>query len=223
MVPWIPEDAQPTLFPPVETALLDPNGLLAGGGDLSPARLVAAYGRGIFPWFSEGDPILWWSPDPRMLLLPSEFRVNRSFKKILRQAPYRLSVDEAFTRVIDACAGPRSSQDGTWISADMRASYVELHAMGHSHSVECWRGDELVGGLYGMVLGKVFCGESMFSHVPNASKIALAALCELGFELIDGQVESPFLKQMGFAPRSRAQFISWLRRWSILKGPFVVK
>jgi leucyl/phenylalanyl-tRNA--protein transferase len=208
----LPVDAPVDAFPHPARALDDPNGLLAAGGDLSSARLLAAYRQGIFPWFSDGEPVLWWSPDPRVVLEPGRLRVHRSFAKRLRQARYQLSVDRAFDDVIAQCAAPRARQPGTWITDDMRAAYCELHRLGHAHSIECWQDGALVGGLYGVAVGRVFCGESMFSRAVDASKVALWHLCRLGFALIDGQVENPFLSQMGFVPIPRADYLGLLSK-----------
>ena len=188
------------VFP--DPALAEDEGLLAVGGDLSPERLVLAYQNGIFPWYSEGRPILWWCPRPRLLLLPEELRVNRSLRKVMRRGPYRVTLDTAFERVIDACAGTkRPDQGGTWITAYMRAAYLELHRLGIAHSVEAWQGDTLVGGLYGLALGAAFFGESMFARAPDASKIAFATLVQQlhrwGFRLIDCQVVTEHLVRFG--------------------------
>ncbi len=188
------------VFP--DPALAAEGGLLAVGGDLRPERLVLAYRNGIFPWYSEGRPILWWSPSPRLLLLPEELHVGRSLRKTMRRAPYRISLDEAFERVIEACAStPRSDQDGTWITDDMRAAYVELHARGVAHSVEAWDGDRLVGGLYGLAIGTAFFGESMFAHAADASKIAFVTLVQQlrawSFRLVDCQVVTDHLLRFG--------------------------
>ncbi|MDQ5903557.1 MAG: leucyl/phenylalanyl-tRNA---protein transferase, partial [Pseudomonadota bacterium] len=161
MIPWLVDDAP---FPPVAQALRTPNGLLCAGGDLSPARILAAYRHGIFPWFSAGEPILWWSPDPRMVLFPAEFRISRSLRKTLRNGDYTVRLDSSFAAVIDACAHtPRPGQPGTWITPEMRRAYVELQELGWAHSVETWCGGQLVGGLYGLAIGRMFYGESMFS------------------------------------------------------------
>lgn len=201
-------------FPALERAAKTPNGLLALGGDLSPARLLAAYQRGIFPWYSSGEPIMWWSPDPRMVLFPSEFHASRSLKKHLRRAQFRFSINQAFTNVIQACAGPRAYADGTWITREMQSAYRQLHAIGKAHSVEIWQQEELVGGLYGVALGRVFFGESMFSEVDNASKAAFWVLSELlvemEFTLIDCQVYSTHLETLGAREIPRQQFASYL-------------
>jgi leucyl/phenylalanyl-tRNA--protein transferase len=208
MIAWI-EGAEP--FPPAERALKEPNGLLAAGGDLRPERLLAAYRRGIFPWYGEGEPILWWSPDPRMVLLPERFVVSRSLGKKLRNAAHEIRFDHSFDEVMCACAAPRSGQPGTWIDAEMRAAYNRLHRLGHAHSVETWIDGELAGGLYGVSLGRVFFGESMFARRSDASKIALAALVEKlkrdGCEMIDCQVYTSHLESLGAAPMSRRDFL----------------
>lgn len=212
MIPWLP--AEP-VFPPVAQALAEPNGLLAAGGDLSPERILAAYRHGIFPWFSSGEPILWWSPDPRMVLFPGELRITRSLAKTLRHRDYTVRLDTAFERVIAACAStPRAGQGGTWISAAMQAAYLRLHALGHAHSVETWHAGRLVGGLYGVAIGGAFFGESMFSHASDASKIAFAHLCRFlaarGFGIIDCQMETPHLASLGARPIPRSDFATRL-------------
>jgi leucyl/phenylalanyl-tRNA--protein transferase len=214
MIPWLPPEP---VFPPVELALTEPNGLLAAGGDLSPERILTAYRNGIFPWFSAGEPILWWSPDPRMVLFPAELKISRSLAKVLRNKPYEVTLDTAFMEVIGACAGtPREGQNGTWITAEMQAAYGKLHELGYAHSVEVWMDDKLVGGLYGMALGRAFYGESMFSWRTDASKIALAHLCEhlqrRGFGIIDCQMETTHLASLGARPIPRSEFVSLLSR-----------
>lgn len=207
MIPWL-ERNEP--FPRLETALVEPNGLLAAGGDLSVARLRAAYARGIFPWFNPGDPILWWSPDPRMVLFPDELRVRRSLRKRLRRGGYEIRVNSAFRDVVRACAGPRDGQPGTWITNDMVEAYCALHAAGCAHSVETWIAGELVGGLYGIALGKAFFGESMFTRTSDASKIAFVHLVtQLGrwdFGLIDCQMRTDHLASFGAREIPRTQF-----------------
>src|SRR5258707_12520332 len=173
MIPWLERDPP---FPPVQSALKDPNGLLAAGADLSSERLLEAYRHGIFPWFSEGAPILWWSPDPRMILFPAELKISRSLGKTLRNRSYEARFDSAFDEVLAGCAAPRKGSPGTWISGAMIEAYRSLHRLGYAHSVETWIDGELAGGLYGVAIGRVFFGESMFSRSHDASKIALAAL-----------------------------------------------
>jgi leucyl/phenylalanyl-tRNA--protein transferase len=207
MLTWIEGD---TPFPPVETALNDPNGLLAAGGSLSPERLLAAYRRGIFPWFSAGQPVLWWCPDPRMVLFPAELKVSRSLSKVLRNSDYEVRFDTVFPEVMRACAAPRTGQDGTWISADMRAAYEQMHALGYAHSVETWIDSELAGGLYGVAIGGMFYGESMFMRRRDASKIALVHLVHQlearGFGLIDCQMRTPHLASLGAREIPRSEF-----------------
>ena len=194
----------------------EPSGLLAAGGDLSPARLLSAYERGVFPWYSAQQPILWWAPDPRMVLFPAEFKVSRSLGKTLRNGGFDCRFDTAFGATIRACAAPRRSGADTWLNAEMIDSYEELHRRGYGHSVETWRGNELVGGLYGLQLGGVFFGESMFSRERDASKIALARLVEQcrrrGIELIDCQIASSHLASLGAREVSRNEFVQLLRR-----------
>jgi leucyl/phenylalanyl-tRNA---protein transferase len=198
-------------FPPAETALKDPNGLLCAGGDLSPARLLEAYRQGIFPWYSGAEPILWWSPDPRMVLFCDELKVSRSLAKSIRNKGFEVRVDSAFARVIRACAEPRKGEGGTWLGPEMQAGYVALHRLGYAHSVETWQAGRLVGGLYGIALGRMFYGESMFSRVTDASKVALAGLVgELrarGFPLIDCQQSTPLLASLGAREIPRRQFL----------------
>lgn len=210
MIPWLEAD---TPFPPVAAALVDPNGLLCAGANLSPQRLEAAYRRGIFPWYSPGEPILWWSPDPRMVLVPEQLKISRSLAKTLRNADYTVKLDSAFERVVAACAAtPRAGQSGTWISAEMQAAYLRLHALGLAHSVETWHAGRLVGGLYGIALGRAFFGESMFSHRSDASKIALAHLCAYlaarEFGIIDCQMETAHLATLGARPIPRDDFLA---------------
>lgn len=213
MIPWL--DAA-TPFPPIDAALTDPDGLLAAGGDLSPARLVDAYRHGIFPWYSDGQPILWWSPDPRMVLHVGDFRVSHSLAKRIRRHEFDLRSDTTFDAVIEACANvPRGPGGGTWITAAMVDAYRRLHRLGYAHSVEAWRGDELAGGLYGLALGKVFFGESMFAHATDASKVALAALVaklrQIDVPLIDCQQETGHLASLGARPIPRRRFARHLR------------
>jgi leucyl/phenylalanyl-tRNA--protein transferase len=211
MIPWLRPEDPPGAFPPVSEALREPDGLLCAGGDLSPSRLVAAYRRGIFPWYSEGQPILWWSPDPRAVLLPGQLKVSRSLAKTLRNRGFETSVNRAFGDVVDRCADPGLRPEGTWISPAMRAAYRTLNQMGYAHSVETWREGSLVGGLYGVALGKVFFGESMFSREPDASKVALKRLVEevstRGYTLIDCQVASEHLRSLGACGMPRREFV----------------
>jgi leucyl/phenylalanyl-tRNA--protein transferase len=211
VIPWLRAEDPPGAFPPVESALTDPDGLLCAGGDLSPARLLEAYRRGIFPWFSEGQPILWWSPDPRAVLYPAEFKVSRSLAKTLRNRGFAVTTDRAFGRVMELCADARLRPEGTWISPQMLAAYQRLHELGCAHSYETWEGDRLVGGLYGIALGQVFFGESMFSLERDASKVALATLVRdmtaRGGRLIDCQVASDHLERLGARNIPRTQFV----------------
>jgi leucyl/phenylalanyl-tRNA--protein transferase len=203
-----------TFFPPVDTALADPNGLLAMGGDLSLARLLDAYRHGIFPWFNAGEPILWWCPDPRMVLVPDEVRVTRSLAKRLRNGGFEVRVDTAFVEVMRACAAPREDEGGTWISPAMIAAYRRLFEAGYAHSVETWRDGQLVGGLYGVAIGRMFYGESMFSRETDASKVALVRLAQQlqrwEFGLIDCQMETPHLASMGARTMPRTAFTARL-------------
>ena len=208
MIPWLDKR---TPFPPVERALAEPNGLLAAGADLTPERLLDAYRHGIFPWYSDGEPILWWSPDPRMVLFVDELKVSRSLAKSARNKGFELRVDTAFEAVIDACAQPRGAQPGTWITGEMRAAYLRLHRLGHAHSVETWREEELVGGLYGVSIGRMFFGESMFALASDASKVALVALVrelrEQGCALIDCQMDTRHLASLGARSIPRSEFL----------------
>lgn len=203
-----------TLFPPVDQALAEPNGLLARGGDLAVSTLLDAYLHGIFPWFNPGEPILWWSPDPRMVLVPGEVRVTRSLARRLRNGGFELRVDTAFAEVMRACAAPRVDAAGTWISPAMIAAYTRLFEAGYAHSVETWREGTLVGGLYGVAIGRMFYGESMFSRVPDASKVALVRLArqlaDWDFGLIDCQMETAHLASLGARTLPRADFVARL-------------
>ena len=215
-IEWLGKDAHD--FPPVEQALKDPDGLLAAGGDLSPARLTTAYRRGIFPWYSQGQPILWWSPDPRAVLVPSELKVSRSLNKRIRNAGFTVRFDTAFADVIAACAATGPRREGTWIVPEMRAAYVRLHELGLAHSVETWHGDDLVGGLYGVALGRIFYGESMFSRANDASKVALKFLCDeltrQRFELIDCQMVTAHLLSLGAKKIPRREFIAMVAHYA---------
>ncbi|MGB0721815.1 MAG: leucyl/phenylalanyl-tRNA--protein transferase [Gammaproteobacteria bacterium] len=225
-LPWIPPDDELSPFPDPETALREPDGLLAAGGQLSSRRLKTAYRQGIFPWFSAGQPILWWSPDPRMVLYGDELKVSRSLRKTLRKSPldggFEYSLDRAFADVVEACSAPRPGQDGTWITDDMKEAYLRLHREGTAHSVEAWRDGALVGGLYGVAIGKVFFGESMFTRQRDASKAAfvllVAQLRRWGFPLIDCQVHTPHLESLGARCISRTEFNAHLGRWCALPG-----
>jgi leucyl/phenylalanyl-tRNA--protein transferase len=212
MIPWLDGDAP---FPPLTSARKEPNGLLAVGGDLTPQRLLEAYRRGIFPWFSEGDPILWWSPDPRMVLLPAELKISRSLAKTLRNRRFEIRFDSDFDSVIRACAAPRDGQPGTWITPEMRNAYLRLHRLGYAHSVETWVDGELVGGLYGVAVGAAFFGESMFARARDASKIALVHLVrkleEDGYGMIDCQMRTEHLASLGAREIPRARFSRLLR------------
>ena len=198
-------------FPDPRQALTEPNGLLAFGGDLSPRRLLAAYSLGIFPWFGEHEPILWWSPDPRCVFHTETLRINRSLRRQLRGKTWRLSADHAFEQVVRACAAPRAREAGTWLVPAMIDAYVQLHRLGHAHSVEVWDGERLVGGIYGVAVGRLFCGESMFSAESGGSKLALVALArllhEMGFPLLDTQVANPHTLGLGAVEMPRAEFL----------------
>lgn len=201
------------VFPPVELA--SPNGILAVGGDLSTERILAAYQEGIFPWYSDDEPIIWWSPDPRFVLFPDELHIANTMKPLLKRGAFRITCDRAFEAVIAACSGPRRKESGTWITDEMREAYVALHRMGYAHSIEAWHDDELVGGLYGISLGHCFFGESMFATVSNASKAAFITLVKrlkgLQFTLIDCQVYTAHLKSLGARHIPRPHYISLLQ------------
>jgi leucyl/phenylalanyl-tRNA--protein transferase len=218
---WIRPADPPEAFPDPEQALDSPEGLLAAGGDLAPARLLAAYARGIFPWY-EGQPILWWSPDPRAVLCFDELKISRSLAKRLRSARYTTTFDRRFAEVVAGCAAPRSGCADTWITREMFEAYVRLHEMGCAHSVETWEGERLVGGLYGVAIGSVFFGESMFSRASDASKVALVRLARQlesrGFHFIDCQLPSPHLERLGSRTVSRREFLGWLRD-AVAAGP----
>jgi leucyl/phenylalanyl-tRNA--protein transferase len=214
VIRWL--DSGPAVaFPPPETALTNPPGLLAAGGDLSAERLLEAYRRGIFPWYEEGQPILWWCPDPRAVLFPDELRVSRRLRRTLRQGVFQASIDQAFAEVVEACAR-RDSPVGTWITHDMSLAYGRLHALGYAHSVEVWRDGELAGGVYGVLLGGVFFGESMFSRASDGSKVALVHLRDVGrtrgLALIDCQIPSPHLASLGSREIPRRRFLDLLAR-----------
>jgi leucyl/phenylalanyl-tRNA--protein transferase len=214
MIPWITVGSR---FPPVDEALADPNGLLAAGDDLCADRLHDAYAQGIFPWYSEGQPVLWWSPDPRMVLQVEAFRLRRSLAKALRNGGFEIRADTAFAHVMRCCARvPRPGQEGTWITPAIIAAYGQLHRRGLAHSVETWRDDRLVGGLYGVSIGRMFYGESMFALEPDASKVALAHLVAIlrarGFPMIDCQQETTHLASLGARPMARREFVDRVRQ-----------
>lgn len=215
---WLNDGDPADVFPPVELALQEPPGLLAAGGDLCTERLLAAYRRGIFPWYSQGQPILWWSPDPRTVLFPSEFKVSRSLAKTIRKRGFEARFDTAFAAVMSACGDPKLRPEGTWIDADMLDAYQRLHRLGFAHSMETWLGDELVGGVYGVQLGRVFYGESMFSRVTDASKFALKMLCDRLIEqqvvMLDCQMATPHLLSLGAREIARGEFVELLRQYA---------
>jgi leucyl/phenylalanyl-tRNA---protein transferase len=217
-ITWLSPDGDREWFPPLDQALDEPEGLLAAGGDLSTPRLLAAYRRGIFPWYSAGQPVLWWSPDPREVLVPGDFRCARSLAKTLRNRGFEVTFDREFAAVVDACAARREHSAGTWITPEMRAAYCELHAHGRAHSVEVHLDGVLVGGLYGVLVGAVFFGESMFSQERDASKVALARLTEravvAGLQLIDCQLPTPHLRSLGSKPMPRSEFSALVARYS---------
>jgi leucyl/phenylalanyl-tRNA---protein transferase len=220
---WLSERDSPDAFPPADRALREPDGLLAAGGDLSPARLLAAYQRGIFPWYSYGQPILWWCPDPRAVLIPQEFKTSRSLAKSMRNKGMEVRVDTDFKGVIEACGSEDIRPGGTWLSTEMRAAYHRLHQLGYAHSVETWQEGRLVGGLYGVAIGEVFFGESMFSTERDASKIALRTLCDCliayGFRLIDCQMATSHLMSLGAKLMPRAEFVALLASHATLDVP----
>src|SRR5438067_7256068 len=211
VVPWLRSGSP---FPPLDAALDDPNGLLAAGGDLSPARLLAAYRHGIFPWYNEAQPILWWSPDPRTVLFLAEFRLSRSLRRVVRQRRFEIRVDTAFRSVMAGCAEPRSGQSGTWITPAVIDAYTVLHHEGHAHSIEAWRDGNLAGGLYGVSIGRMFYGESMFAREADASKVALAhlirQLAKWEFPMIDCQQQTAHLASLGARPIPRDEFAAAL-------------
>lgn len=214
---WLDPSSPADSFPPVDTALDQPDGLLCFGGNLSSERLLAAYRRGIFPWYSDNQPIMWWSPQPRCVLFPDELKISRSLKKSMRNMGLEISMDNAFEQVIHACSLPRADETGTWITHEMKAAYIALHEQGHAHSVEIWHQGVLVGGLYGLAIGQVFFGESMFSTQRDTSKIALCALtmrlAKNGFRLIDCQISSSHLFSLGARDIDRAEFSAILKQY----------
>ena len=220
---WLDPENPEIGFPDVELALKEPDGLLAIGGDLSVPRLLQAYRQAIFPWYGPGQPILWWSPDPRLVLYPERLHVSRSLAKVLKKPVFEVTMDQAFESVIHACAGDRADASGTWITPEMHQAYVDLHNQGHAHSVECWQEGRLVGGLYGVSIGRMFFGESMFATVNNASKVALARLAQQlacwDFRLIDCQVHTSHLVALGANTMSRNEFVYVLKKACALPGP----
>jgi len=214
---WVADNVIGADFPEVSSALRNPDGLLAIGGDLEPATLLTAYRRGIFPWYSEGQPLLWWSPDPRCVLEPDQVRINRSLARTLKRNTFKVSFNQAFADVVRGCSAPRGDDTGTWITTDMAAAYLRLHHLGHALSCECWHEGELAGGLYGVVIGKVFFGESMFSRKTDASKVALVRLAQLlrqrRFRLIDCQIHSPHLERLGAKSMARDDFVGILKHY----------
>ncbi|OOV87965.1 leucyl/phenylalanyl-tRNA--protein transferase [Oceanospirillum linum] len=221
-LPWLNPE-QPPYFPPVTEALADPQGLLAFGGQLNAQWLLTSYQQGIFPWFNPGEPILWWSPDPRMVIFPEHFKIRRSLKKTLRKQPFEITFDRAFAEVLDGCAAARNYTDETWITDEMRSAYQELHQMGHAHSVEAWQEGKLVGGLYGVAIGRIFCGESMFARTTDASKVAFVHLVQQlkawQFELIDCQVYSDHLASFGAEEIDRTCFLDYLKQYATAAMP----
>jgi leucyl/phenylalanyl-tRNA--protein transferase len=215
-ITWLAPTDPPDAFPDVSLALREPDGLLAAGGDLSSRRLLAAYRLGIFPWYEDGQPILWWSPDPRCILWPADLHVSRRLAREIRTTSLTVGYNQAFAAVIRACAGPRRYQSGTWITADLMAAFESLHSQGWAHSIEIWDDERLVGGLYGIAIGQAFFGESMFSTVPNASKMALMALTRhmlaSGIEILDCQVVSPHLATLGATTLPRNEFVTRLEQ-----------
>lgn len=213
MIPWLEPTAKP-YFPDTSTVLTEPAGLLAAGGKLDVEWLLVAYRQGIFPWFSESEPILWWCPAPRTVLYPKRFYQSKSLQKLARQRRYQITVDQDFEAVIEACAADREGQSGTWINSQMIDAYIEMHHAGFAHSIECRHQDELVGGLYGIGLGRIFFGESMFSRAANASKLCLKHLVDSGnYEMIDCQLPTEHLHSLGAIEISRDEFESALNRW----------
>lgn len=208
-------------FPEITDALNNPNGLLAIGGDLSEARLLSAYQKGIFPWYNEGQPILWWSPNPRCILKPNKIHISHSLKKCLRKNQYQITYNKNFANVINQCSVNRNKDNDTWLTTDMKKAFINLHKLGYAHSVECWHNNKLIGGLYGIAMGKIFFGESMFSRISNASKITLVHLAkrldEMNFQLIDCQINSKHLQTLGAQLITRKQFTKFLKDFCNLK------
>jgi leucyl/phenylalanyl-tRNA--protein transferase len=210
MIPWLPRNDPNAPFPDLLEALEHPNGLLCAGGDLSTSRLLAGYRHGVFPWYSEGEPILWWSPNPRLVIEPEHVHVSRRLERTIRSGRFSISMNQAFETVMRRCAEPRPDQHGTWITEDMLSAYARMHRQGHGHSLEVWQDDELVAGIYGLAIGRAFFGESMFHRVRDASKVALVCLCRLlehhEFGLLDWQVPSSHLLSMGAIELPREEF-----------------
>ena len=225
---WIDPDSPDIYFPDVEHALLEPDGLLAVGGDLEPERLLYAYRNGIFPWYGPDQPILWWSPDPRLVLFPEQLHISRSLARTLRRRHFTVTLDTAFEQVISECAAPRPGQAGTWITPEMQAAYIHMHKLGHAHSVECWQQGRLVGGLYGLAMGRVFFGESMFTRVADASKVGFVTLVRQlqrwDYRLIDCQVHTGHLESLGAGMIPRSEFTRLLERetWQSDNTPWVL-
>jgi leucyl/phenylalanyl-tRNA--protein transferase len=219
---WLQQSEGPQALPKPESALRNPNGLLAAGGSLEPEWLLEAYRNGIFPWYDEGQPILWWCPDPRAVLWPGDLRISRSLRRTLRRRRYVVTADRAFAAVVDGCAAPRRYTETTWITPDMAAAYKRLHALGWAHSFETWRGDDLVGGMYGVSIGRVFFGESMFSREADASKVTLARAMDFlrahGCELLDCQVPSSHMTTMGATLLPRDRFLDLLSELCVPPG-----
>jgi leucyl/phenylalanyl-tRNA---protein transferase len=222
IITWLHAGLTDEPFPPVTQAWIEPNGLLAAGGDLALPRLLRAYRQGIFPWYEAGQPILWWSPDPRSVLEPSAVHLSRSLRKSIRSGGFEISFDRDFEAVIRACGGSRPGASGTWITVEMRHAYLQLHRAGHAHSLEVWRAGELVGGLYGVAVGRLFCGESMFSRTTDASKVGLAWLCRhlaaWDWPLIDSQTPTPHMLAMDVQEIPRARFVEQIREL-VLQDP----
>lgn len=224
MAIYLPElSAHDVSFPPLHRALSNPDGLLAMGGDLSPARLLSAYSQAIFPWFSEGDPLLWWSPSQRAIFAPDTLKLNRTLRKQLKRYRLHFSVNKAFSQVMAHCAAPRAKQPSTWILPEMQQAYLQLHLQGYAHSIEVWQQDKLVGGLYGVLVGSLFCGESMFNLLPDTAKLALVALQQHLQQVapgwIDCQLPNPFLLQLGATPLPREEYIILLQHYAAKLTP----
>jgi len=222
-IPFLAPDDEVTAFPSVEDALQEPNGLLMAGGNLSPRRLLTAYKNGIFPWYEEGEPILWWSPNPRCILWPDSMKISRSLRKAIRSERFTITENRAFREVMKNCGMPRAGSAGTWVSEDMIEAYCRLAAYGVARSVEVWSGDRLAGGLYGIALGEVFIGESMFSAERDASKIALAHLVSCRqYKMIDCQLETPHLVSLGAESISRKRYVKLLKQYGDLDNDLLV-